>query len=87
VHDSVFEVVGYQQRVFLPFPSPAVTVTDSSSKGQDRFLKKKCGNQTVGAPGLANEGRGAVGTRIEAPPPPQWGGEPLPRKKSILDLK
>ena len=33
---------------------------------RDRFLKKKCGNETVGASGLANGGRGAVGRQVRA---------------------
>jgi len=63
---------------------------------RDRFLKKKCGKQTVEVPGLANGERGAVGAERVGCPPPHWGRnmrggcagtEPLPRKKSILDLK
>jgi len=32
---------------------------------RDRFLKKKCGNETVGVPGLANGERGAVRAEFE----------------------
>jgi len=46
---------------------------------RDRFLRKKCVNQSVGALGLANGGRGAVGTRIGASPP-HWGGDPSAEK-------
>jgi len=55
-----------------------------SISNRDRFLKKKCGNQTVGAAGLANGGRGAEGVRSgEGVSPPHWGRKlcPLYRKK------
>ena len=54
---------------------------------RDRFLKKKCGNQTVGAPaGLANGGRGAVGAEFEHRRGIVRGGVSVPPPQKKMDL-
>jgi len=44
------------------WPPMIILRLSQDSKSRDRFVKKKCGNQTVGAPGLANGEGGAEGT-------------------------